>query len=240
MFSRSIQYYDQIYEARGKDYRRESELVHALITRNIRSEGRRLLDVGCGTGGHLKWLKEHYQATGLDLDAGMVSFARRHHSGVEFVQGDMQDFSLGRRFDVIISLFSSIGYIRTLDRLNATLVCMAEHLDPGGVLVVEPWLTPEDFVVGTVHAVHVDEPDLKISRMVVSRAEGRLALLEFHYMVATPGGIEHFTEMHQTGLFKHDEYLGAFMAAGLDVVHDADGLGGRGLYVGRKAEATEE
>lgn len=55
-------------------------------------------------------------------------------------------------------------------------------------------------------------------------------------MVATLGQIEHFTEMHETGLFKHDEYLGAFMAAGLDVVHDPDGLGGRGLYIGRKGE----
>lgn len=236
MFSRSVKYYDLIYAARGKDYAREAEIIDGIIRQNCRSSGNKLLDIGCGTGGHLAHLKHTYVATGLDLDAGMVNVARRRHPSVEFVQGDMQDFHLGRRFDAIVSLFSAIGYVQTIDRLNGTLACIAEHLEPGGVVVIEPWLTPEDYVAGTVHAVHVDEPDLKISRMVVSRAEGRLALLEFHYMIATPGGVEHFTEMHQTGLFTRDEYLGAFMAAGLDAVHDPEGLGGRGLYVGVRVE----
>jgi len=234
MFSRSVKYYDLIYAARGKDYAREADIVDGIIRRNCRSGGKRLLDVGCGTGGHLAHLKGRYKATGLDLDPGMISYARRHHPDVEFVQSDMQSFDLHRPFDAIVCLFSAIGYVKTVDRLNSTLQCMAQHLEPGGVVVIEPWLTPEAYVTGTVHAVHVDEPDLKISRMVVSRAEGRISVLEFHYMIGTPGGIEHFTEMHETGLFTHDEYLAAFMGAGLDAIHDPDGLGGRGLYVGVK------
>ena len=33
-------------------------------------------------------------------------------------------------------------------------------------------------------------------------------------------------------MFSHDDYAGAFEAAGLEVVHDANGLIGRGLYIG--------
>jgi len=59
-----------------------------------------------------------------------------------------------------------------------------------------------------------------------------VSVIDFHYLVATPEGIEHFTECHELGLFSHDEYLGAFVASGLEVVYDPRGLMGRGLYVG--------
>ena len=54
-------------------------------------------------------------------------------------------------------------------------------------------------------------------------------------MVGTPQGIETFKERHELGLFTHEEYLGAFRNAGLEVNHDPEGLDGRGLYIGLKA-----
>jgi len=54
----------------------------------------------------------------------------------------MSDFHLPRRYDAVLCLFSSIGYLRTLDRVEAALACFQEHLAPGGVLIVEPW--PDD------------------------------------------------------------------------------------------------
>jgi hypothetical protein len=80
----------------------------------------------------------------------------------------------------------------------------------------------------------VDQPDLKIARMNKSEVEERVSIMNFHYLVATPAGIEHFTEMHELGLFSHEEYLDAFRASALEVVHDPDPekLTGRGLYIG--------
>ena len=51
-------------------------------------------------------------------------------------------------------------------------------------------------------------------------------------LVATADGVERFEEPHELGLFTHPEYLEAFRAAGLEGEHDAEGLMGRGLYVG--------
>ena len=53
---------------------------------------------------------------------------------------DMTSFDLGRRFDVVTCLFSSIGYVGTAERLDQAIATMAAHLEPGGTLIVEPWL----------------------------------------------------------------------------------------------------
>ena len=80
----------------------------------------------------------------------------------------------------------------------------------------------------------MDQPDLKIARMNKSELEDSLSVMNFHYLVATPQGFEHFTERHELGLFSQEDYLNAFSASGLDVVYDPDAHKqmGRGLYIG--------
>jgi hypothetical protein len=112
---------------------------------------------------------------------------------------------------------------------------MARHLLPGGVLIVEPWFTPEQWKPGKVHALFVDQPNLKISRMNISEVEGNISFFIFHYTIGTAQGIEYFTERHELGLFTHEEYLEAFQKIGLEVIHESEGLDGRGLYIGLKA-----
>ena len=56
----------------------------------------------------------------------------------------MADFDLPRRFDVIICLFSSIGYAKTLNRLQKTLTNLARHLRPDGIVVIEPFFSPNN------------------------------------------------------------------------------------------------
>jgi len=79
----------------------------------------------------------------------------------------------------------------------------------------------------------VDDEDLKIARLNVSSREGRLAIMEFFYLVATPDGVRQFSERHEAALFADEEYRQAFSAANLAVDQDEAGLMGRGLYLGR-------
>jgi SAM-dependent methyltransferase len=230
MFSKSAAFYDVIYSF--KDYAHEASLLHVLIQQHKRSPGTALLDVACGTGGHIAFLKADYAVEGLDLDPGMLAVARQRFPDVPFHLGDMVSFDLGRRFDVVACLFSSIGYVKTLAAMERAVVNMARHLNPGGVLIVEPWFTPETWKPGTPHALFIDQPELKIARMNLSGVEGNLSILNFHYLVATPAGIEHFTERHELGLFNPDDHRLAFEAAGLETTYDAEGLTGRGLYLG--------
>jgi ubiquinone/menaquinone biosynthesis C-methylase UbiE len=235
VFSKSAQYYDEIYASIEKDYSAEADKAHRIIQKHKQSKGKLLLDVACGTGAHAGTLRKHYIVEGLDLDPGMLSAARKKHPKITFHQGDMTDFDLGHPFDVIVCLFSSIGYVKTKSRLPKAIKAMQRQLLPGGVLLIEPWFTPKQWKPGRASMTQVNKPDLKIVRMSHAGQKGNISLLEFQYLIGTSKGIEHHTEIHELGLFTHKEYMDAFKAAGLNVTHDPEGLDGRGLYIGTKS-----
>lgn len=230
MFTGSARYYDALY--RFKDYEAAVERLCEVL-RSAHPSARSLLDVGCGTGRHLEHLRERYEVEGLDLNEDLLGLARERCPDVPFHRADMQSFSLERRFDVVTCLFSSIAYVKSVPAMQRSVASMVRHLKPGGVLVVEPWFTPETYWTGTITANHVDEADLKIAWMYTSEREDGVAVLDIHYLVGTPEEVEHFTERHELGLFTREQYEGAIRQEGLDVDFDPDGLFGRGLYVGR-------
>ena len=235
MFSKSAQFYDEIYASIDKDYFAEANNAHKIIQKHRRSPGKLLLDVACGTGAHTGPLSKHYRVEGLDLDPKMLSVARKKYPRIRFQAGDMTNFDLGRQFDVIVCLFSSIGYVKTKPRLQKAINTMQRHLLPGGVILVEPWFTPEQWNSGRASMTQVNKRELKIARVSYSGQRGKISSIEFHYLIGTSKGIEHSVEIHELGLFTHREYMDAFKAAGLHVTHDSKGLDGRGLYIGTKS-----
>jgi ubiquinone/menaquinone biosynthesis C-methylase UbiE len=232
MFSKSAQYYDEIYASIDKDYVAEASKAHKFIQKHKQSKGKLLLDVACGTGAHAGPLSKYYKVEGLDLDPQMLLVAKKKYAKIRFHQGDMTDFDLGRQFDVIVCLFSSIGYVKTKSRLHKAIKNMSQHLLPGGVLLIEPWFTPTQWHPGRASMTQVNMPDLKIVRMSLSGQRGKISTIEFHYLIGTSKGIEHTIEIHELGMFTHQEYMDAFKATGLKVTHDREGLDGRGLYIG--------
>jgi SAM-dependent methyltransferase len=191
------------------------------------------LDVACGTGRHIEYLKRRFEIEGLDINAELLDLARERNPGVAFHHGDMADFSLGRAFDVVVCLFSSIGYVRTRENLVRATHCMASHLAPGGILIIEPWFTPEAWRPNTVHSLCVELPELKIARVNTSFVKDRLSYFDLHYLIGTPEGTQHLVEHHELGLFTVEEMQAALSNAGLEAEYDPEGLTGRGLHLGR-------
>lgn len=232
MFNKSAAIYDAIFRAKGKNWEKESREFSELVNRYKRSAGKTLLAVACGTGGHEQYLRQEFTVTGLDIDGEMLNIARQRLPDVEFHCASMMDFNLGKKFDVVMCLFSAIGYANTVEKLHQAVRTMSNHLVPGGILVVEPWLAPGEFRPGAVFASFVDQPDLKVARINTNVVRGTTSVIEFHYLVGTPQGVEHFTELHELGLYTHDEYMAAFNAAGLEIRFEKSGLIGRGVYIG--------
>ncbi|MHA1556615.1 MAG: class I SAM-dependent DNA methyltransferase, partial [Candidatus Heimdallarchaeota archaeon] len=142
-------YYDKVYEL--KDYKGESKILEQLIKQYKKSAGKELLDVACGTGTHLNFLKETFTCMGTDLNAGMIDVAKNKHPEIHFEVADMAELNLNKKFDVITCLFSSIGYITTKERLSKTIKGFSDHLKPGGVMFIEQWLDKAIFRAGEPH-----------------------------------------------------------------------------------------
>ncbi len=234
-YERMADLYDEIYARQGKDYQKESAQIHQVTEEHKQSGGNELLDVGCGTGGHFPFLSKWYGVEGLDLDNHMLTVAKKRFPEILFHQGDMVNFELNKHFDVVTCLFSAIGYTKTVERMQAAIVNMAGHLNPGGVLLIEPWFSPNQWGVGRPSASFVDKPELKVARMNISEREGDVSIINFHFLVARTGEIESFTELHELGLFTPEQYLFGFEKAKLKVKHNPKGITGRGLYIGVKS-----
>ena len=108
MYELSAAVYDLMHRARGKDYAAEVVQVSREI-RARKADATSLLDVACGTGGHLLHLRNDFSVSGVELDPSMLELARRRLPDVELQAGDMRTFDLGRRYDAVTCLFSAVG-----------------------------------------------------------------------------------------------------------------------------------
>ena len=125
-------YYDELY-VKPEQYKEEAQQVLVFSQLYQQSGGKTLLDVACGTGGHITYLQDHFQVSGIDLSEDMLSIARKKFPKLPFYHGNMIGFSLDTHFDIIICMYGSIGFVKTYSNLKLTLTNMARHLLPGGL-----------------------------------------------------------------------------------------------------------
>ena len=226
--------YDLIYNF--LDYKKTAKKVKKLIKKHKKVKGNKLLDVGCGTGKHLSFLKNEFDCTGIDINKEMLNIARKNYDGIRFLQADMVNLDLNEKFDAIICLFSSIGYVKTYENLKKTITNFSNHLELGGVVIIEPWLTKSIAIDGLASMETYASDEIKIARQSVSEIDGDISRFEMHYLVAKKNEkVNYFKDMHELGLFDIDKTLEIMKNAGLDSKFMEKGLETkRGLFIGIK------
>jgi len=135
-------FYDLFYDS--KDYESECNFVEAVFDRFAAAPLKTVLDLGCGTGGHVLPLSARgYDLTGVDLSQTMLDHAQRKAKeegvSVVFLHSDLRDVEVGHSFDAVISMFAVMGYQTTDRDLAAAFATARRHLDKGGLFLFDIW-----------------------------------------------------------------------------------------------------
>lgn len=144
-FGDYARYYDDIYQS--KDYNIECDFLEGTFNAFAHGPIHRILDLGCGTGGHaIPLAQRSYSVTGVDLSERMVEKARAKAAktglSIAFHQGDIHSLKLSQTFDVVIAMFAVISYQITNADLTATIQTARRHLKPGGLFIFDGWYGP--------------------------------------------------------------------------------------------------
>jgi SAM-dependent methyltransferase len=225
--------YDSVFMALGKDYQTEAEKINDLIFEFKRSANNNLLDLGCGTGEHIKYLRNRYEIIGMDNSKEMLAVAQIKNPNVSFFEANMLDFNIQIEFDVIICLFSAIGYLLSRRKLEKVINNVNFHLKSGGVFLVEPWYSPDEIHQYLDLVEFGEKNGIKACRMRETEIEGNVAKTKGHVLVSQNGQVRHLITKHKFGLFSKKDFSDILTKNGFRCSLDHD-LCGRGLYVGVK------
>jgi SAM-dependent methyltransferase len=103
-----------------------------------------ILELGCGTGRVTIPLASHCRfIRGIDLSPAMIGLCRDKLSRanlppgkVVVTTGDITDFDLGERFDLIIAPYRVLQNLETDTELSGLFNCIRKHLSPGGTCIL--------------------------------------------------------------------------------------------------------
>jgi trans-aconitate 2-methyltransferase len=107
-----------------------------LLARIDLATPRRIVDLGCGPGNSTALLRERWpdaEITGLDSSADMLEAARRDHAGIDFVVGDIAEWTPDDGYDLVFSN-AALQWVSDHERLLPRLI---KAVAPEGVLAVQ-------------------------------------------------------------------------------------------------------
>ena len=150
-------YYDEVVGPRND----VALYLHRLI-RRYAPKAQSVLELGCGSGSMLARLSKHYKAVGIDSSRAMLSIARKKAPGAELILGDITNFDITQRFDVVLCPFDTINHVTSLAGWKKIFYNARKHLNPSGVFI---------FDVNTEHKMEsyrLDPINAEVSRESVS------------------------------------------------------------------------
>lgn len=132
--------YLKVYSHRDKT---EAERLVALIAKSLKLKiNSSVLDMACGAGRHaITFATQGFKVTAVDISQRLISEAKKSAeqagSEIDFVLSDILDFEINKRFDLVVNLFTSIGYFEN-DEENYTVFKKAyKLLNQGGCFVLD-------------------------------------------------------------------------------------------------------
>jgi 2-polyprenyl-3-methyl-5-hydroxy-6-metoxy-1,4-benzoquinol methylase len=206
MFDNYADIYDIIYQ--DKDYFAETQFISELINKSFYNTTNqiRVLDLACGTGLHaIELSKMGYEVDASDISVKMVNSAMEtaalNKLNITFHRESFQTADqIGKTFDVVISLFSSINYLISCKDLLKSLKNIHGLLANDGILIFDFWngnAVIEDFASARVKRSHKGTKNiLRYSENTIDRLK-QIVNIKFFFLLFDNNKIENeFTENH--------------------------------------------
>ena len=237
VFEKYAKYYDLIYK--DKDYRKEAKFVHERIQKNL-SSVHSILEMGCGTGRHAAFLSDKgYDITAVDASKTMLDVARASMhmprsdtKRVEFIHGNLKNFRLDRRFDVVLSLFHVMSYQQTNEDLAAAFNTAVKHLKKDGIFFFDFWYGPAVLTEKpSVRVKQMEDRQLKITRIAepVMHHNDNIVDVNYTFFILNKqsGNVEELKEKHRMRYLFAPEIMQFLASTNLQLVEFAEWLTAR-------------
>ncbi len=228
VFSEYAYYYDILHQ--DKNYPAEAAFVSRLVKKFAGKSKKelRLLDLACGTGRHCVELSRlGYNVEGSDLSKEMINVAqkeiKKRRLKIPFYNYSFQKAAgIRRRYDVILSMFASIGYLTTYQEIKLAFSNICMLLNDDGCFIFDFWngnATVRNF--SPVRIKKMARGDMEVLRVSETRLEQhtQTANLKFHFLLMKKGMVfKEFEEKHVVRYFFLREMADLLQANGLEVV----------------------
>jgi len=132
--------YLKVYKHRDE---KDAEELVKLVLNNIQINlGANILDMAAGFGRHaILFAKKGFKVSAVDLSENLLSIAQNNAEkegvNIEFIQSDIRHFTSTKKYNLIINLFTSIGYFESDDENYYILKNAFELLKDGGFFVLD-------------------------------------------------------------------------------------------------------
>jgi 2-polyprenyl-3-methyl-5-hydroxy-6-metoxy-1,4-benzoquinol methylase len=214
IFSKYADYYDLLYK--NKSYKRETNYIEKIINKYA-GKKLKILELGCGSGGHaLELKKKGHAITALDTSKKMIEIANKKNlnNDITFIQKDLKKFISKKKFDVIILLFHVVNFLTQKKELKKLSTNSYKNLKKNGIIIF-------DFI--NLNGVIADKPKKKIKvikhkELTITRKtkpffikKKKLFNVEFEMIINNRNKlIDKFFETHKLRLHSLDEIIKIF------------------------------
>jgi SAM-dependent methyltransferase len=190
-------YYDRI-QRDMLNYHEDAERIHNLF-REYKVET--VLDLACGTGSHVLALSEFgYRCVGLDFSSEMLAVARKKaeksQCPVEFFEGDLLNYQLGRTFDAVLGIYA-LGNLISDEAFRSALVSVRKAVKDNGLFLMNLF-NAEQHGMEMMRAMGpmffmdamINEPDLRLVRFNQVSVTGDIQTWAVTYLVDEGQGVK--------------------------------------------------
>ena len=196
-------YYDELYKE--KPYKAEAAFIHERIQQHLKGTNLTMLELACGTGTHSILLSEYgYNILATDRSQDFLDIARQKAKSpnLQFRYMDMHSPSEQGKFDVVICLFDSIGYLLTNESISRLFQYVRSVLNPGGLFVFEYWHAGA-FLKSHEPYRYKHLPNINVHRVSITDIDYVNQFASVRYKFFSDEG--HYEEVHRNRFFLPQE-----------------------------------